>query len=333
MTATIAETYSELFHYTDIVGLKGIIESQTLWATHAAFLNDATEIRLFGGRLPEFLKPTIADGVAYLARIPTNKLLITQRGGDQAVIEEIATGTATGTFNAIFGNQDTLPYVEPFVTSFCTAATKQIAQHGLLSQWRGYAKNGGYAITFDTAALYTLLMAEAEKWPGHTLILNDAIYSDNEEKLRLELGSQIEEIKSSIREWMKIPPNPQSLENLYFPLIQCACRYKHWGFSEENEVRIISIRPHKELAKMHSAYAPEAMPKPRWNFIRAGTAIPCIHLFEGITRLPDKPLPITRIIVGPHRNKDERRLAVEDLLDQYHLDIEVSVSEIPYVDY
>lgn len=331
MPATIAETYPELFHYTDIAGLKGIIESQTLWATHAAFLNDATEIRLFKERLPEILKPAVADGTAELARIPANQSLITQRGGNQAVIEEIATGIATGTFNAIFGNQDTLPYVEPFVTSFCTAATKQIAEHGLLSQWRGYAKNGGYAITFDSAAFYTLLMVEAEKWPGHTLILNDVIYSDNEEKLRLELGPQIEEIKNSIREWMKIPPNLQSLENLYFPLIQCACRYKHWGFREENEVRIISIRPGKELAEVHRTHAPGVITKPCWNFIRAGTAIPCIHLFEGITRLPDKPLPITRIIVGPRQNKDERRRAVESLLEQHHLNIRVSVSEIPYI--
>jgi hypothetical protein len=31
----------ELYHYTGIHGLKGIVESQTLWATHYKYLNDA----------------------------------------------------------------------------------------------------------------------------------------------------------------------------------------------------------------------------------------------------------------------------------------------------
>ena len=34
----------ELYHYTGIHGLKGIIESQTLWATHYKYLNDAEEV-------------------------------------------------------------------------------------------------------------------------------------------------------------------------------------------------------------------------------------------------------------------------------------------------
>lgn len=332
MTATIAETYPELFHYTNIAGLEGIIRTQTLWATHAAFLNDATEIRLFAERLPTILKPTIADGISKLARIPANQSLIAQRGGTQEVTEEVAPQIVAAIFNAIFGNQTTSPYVEPFVTSFCTAATPLIAQHGLLSQWRSYAKNGGYAIVIDTARLESLLKEEAEKWPGNTLFGGDAIYSDDEDKLRLELGQLIEEINTAINQWLQIPPDLQSLENLFYPLIQCACRYKHWGFREENEVRIISIRPGKTLAKEHEARAP-GVTKPCRNFIRAGTAVPCIHLFEGITSLPDKPLPITQIIVGPHRNKGERALAVKNLLDQYHLDIKVSVSKIPYVDY
>lgn len=331
MTATIAETYPELFHYTDIAGLEGILKNQTIWATHAAFLNDAREIRLFEERLPEILKPTITDGLAKLASIQANRSLISLRGGMQKVSEEVTPQIVAGMFNGLFGNQTTPPFVKAFVTSFCTAATTQIAEHGLLSQWRGYTKNGGYAITFNTAALYALLTEEAEKWPGHTLILNDVIYSDDDDKLRLELWQLIEEIKTAITQWLQVPPNPQALENICFPLIQCACRYKHWGFREENEVRIISIRPGKELAKMHSTYAPDTTTKPLSNFIRAGATVPCIHLFEGISQLPNKPLPITRIIVGPHQNKDERRRAVESLLAQYHLGIRVSVSEIPYV--
>ncbi|MGB9429581.1 MAG: DUF2971 domain-containing protein [Gammaproteobacteria bacterium] len=331
MTTTIAETYPELFHYTDIVGLKGIITSQTLWATHAAFLNDATEIRLFKERLPEILKPVVADGIAELARIPANQALIVQRGGNQKVVEESATGIATGMFNALLGTQDTPPFVEPFITSFCAATTEQIAQHGLLSQWRSYAKEGGYAIVFDTVGFDLLLKEEAAKWPTNTLFGGDVIYSDDEEKLRLELGQQIEDIKASITPWLRAPQNPAPLENIYPALIQCSCRFKHWGFREENEVRIIAALPGKELFDLQRAHSPTAIAKPRWNFVRGGTPVPCIHLFEEITRLPDKPLPITRIIVGPHQSRDGRRRAIESLLNHYHLDVKISVSEIPYV--
>lgn len=55
MEASISQTHPELFHYTGISGLEGIVKSQTLHATHAAFLNDAAEIRAFAVRLPEIL--------------------------------------------------------------------------------------------------------------------------------------------------------------------------------------------------------------------------------------------------------------------------------------
>ncbi|MCX2944386.1 hypothetical protein ORG37_14910 [Rahnella perminowiae] len=34
----------KIFHYTDLNGLKGIIESGSLWATHFSFLNDSNEL-------------------------------------------------------------------------------------------------------------------------------------------------------------------------------------------------------------------------------------------------------------------------------------------------
>jgi hypothetical protein len=33
-----------LYHYTDAGGLMGILESQRLWASNAAYLNDPTEL-------------------------------------------------------------------------------------------------------------------------------------------------------------------------------------------------------------------------------------------------------------------------------------------------
>jgi hypothetical protein len=43
VNTTIAESHPELFHYTGLQGLTGILTSQTLRATHALNLNDKTE--------------------------------------------------------------------------------------------------------------------------------------------------------------------------------------------------------------------------------------------------------------------------------------------------
>ena len=40
----VVKAHPELFHYTGTAGLKGIIESNSLWATYFADMNDAQEI-------------------------------------------------------------------------------------------------------------------------------------------------------------------------------------------------------------------------------------------------------------------------------------------------
>jgi hypothetical protein len=59
-------------------------------------------------------------------------------------------------------------------------------------------------------------------------------------------------------------------------------------------------------------------------------AVPYVNLFEGITQ-PGNNLPIKRIIVGPHPDKERRKLAVEKLLKQNGINADVSMSAIPYL--
>jgi Protein of unknown function (DUF2971) len=299
MAAHLAATHPELFHYTGIRGLEGIVTSQTLWATHAAFLSDAAEIRAFQARLLEILRPWVASRVEALIRTtPANQALVDQVGGKAKAIEEIMTGIANGIYGALLGTEGTEPFAEPYITSFCSPATKDIAQHGLLSQWRGYGQAGGYAIVFNTSRLDLLLKEEAEKW-RYDLFRGDVIYSsDSDTKLRVEFGEDLDALAASIAEFLNTAGAPESLESTYYPLIRCACRYKHWGFHEEEEVRIVAIPQNREVFAAEKTRGLVATEKPRKVFFRDGTAVPCIHLFEGITHLPDKPLPITRIIVA-----------------------------------
>jgi hypothetical protein len=47
--------------------------------------------------------------------------------------------------------------------------------------------------------------------------------------------------------------------------------------------------------------------KPKKHFIRSSTAVPYINLFESTPHSPAKLLPIKRIIIGPHQEKEKRK--------------------------
>jgi hypothetical protein len=115
-----------LYHYTDSGGLVGILESQTLRATDARYLNDALELE-HGCRL-----------VDHVLREKWRSLPRSERRGVTPAITLFLDMALT---DRLFD-----PY-EPgrfaFVTCFCE-------EGNLLSQWRAYADRGaGYSIGFS----------------------------------------------------------------------------------------------------------------------------------------------------------------------------------------
>ncbi|MFO1205708.1 MAG: hypothetical protein U1E63_08295 [Burkholderiales bacterium] len=70
MEKSLVEAHPYLYHYTTAEGLKGIVESQQLWATNIAYLNDAEEhIGFFDRRLTHLLDQPIRDA-ATETRLP-----------------------------------------------------------------------------------------------------------------------------------------------------------------------------------------------------------------------------------------------------------------------
>ena len=104
----------------------------------------------------------------------------------------------------------------------------------------------------------------------------------------------------------------------YYSFIGCISRYKHHSFKEENEVRIFCapiIKNEKNLKLAKRKFR-----------TKGGKLIPYIELFNST----DIILPIERIIVGPHRDKESRASALRVKLR--NTNIEVTTSDIPYVD-
>jgi hypothetical protein len=112
LTTSLAKEHPELFHYTGIAGLEGIIKSQTLRATHPAFLNDAMEFRAFEARLAELLRsPSEKFLVNSVERAQANKALIEQRGGMEKATEELMAGIVTGIYNTLLGTSSSPAYI------------------------------------------------------------------------------------------------------------------------------------------------------------------------------------------------------------------------------
>jgi hypothetical protein len=111
-----------IYHYTNDVGLKGILESGTAWLTDMFDLNDPSEVRHGFSHAVNILNARAASGP------PESKLFARQFEA----------------FNAEGGIQAAAHY---FVCSFS-------ANGDDLGQWRAYADNGrGYALGFDAKVI------------------------------------------------------------------------------------------------------------------------------------------------------------------------------------
>lgn len=339
-----SEVYSSLYHYTTFNGLMGILTSQSLWATHYKFLNDSTEIVLFKEKLGQLLYPHIlGEYKRQFAKLPRKKQF-TISPEEFCKVAKADTVIFIDTLYRVTGD-------EIYIISFCGNRKDDtyINRNGILSQWRGYGSDGGFAIEFDTKKLEIKLKEDEEdKYDYDFWHISDVVYSNNDQKFKEEIAESglLEHIGEYVQHMIqKLIPAQNNVGILdatkaYPAFIQCISRYKHHGFTEENEVRIVTLpaiqneKRVKEARKMKHPLSPE---KQRKFLQKNGKHTPYIELFrksdtallsENIKQ-SDITLPIKRIIVGPHKDKDVRTASLRTMLR--NTDIEVHLSDIPYI--
>jgi DUF2971 family protein len=215
-----------LYHYTDAQGLLGIVQSQQLWASNAAFLNDSTEVTYIRGVLAEVAeefrdehavtatsREYAVDSIAGTGRFPPTEA----RTASVISILEAAPTIAGRVFDV-------------YVSCFCEWGD-------LLSQWRGYpSSGGGYALG---------LRPESIRRGGG--VLRRVIYDEEEQqRLLYDLQAPIVEAMASA--------NPEEGKDLWDWLVrdhltrvsarleECSFCFKHPGFTEESEWRLVSLR-------------------------------------------------------------------------------------------
>lgn len=195
---------SIIYHYTGIDGLKGILQSQSLWATDFHFSNDYTELLIFG-------------------RLLGNELLLRS----DAITKKIVHSVLNGIYGLLENMGDHLA-LQIYISSFSKKGD-------LLSQWRGY---GRYAIGFDYKELDALRSKEFHQY-GNSFafsFFDDVVYGV-EDRIPQVLEKDVDEILNVL------PQYGSHEENKRFQFIEkffrCMCRFKHQGFQEENEYRLV----------------------------------------------------------------------------------------------
>ncbi|HME45628.1 MAG TPA: DUF2971 domain-containing protein [Syntrophorhabdales bacterium] len=322
-----SDVYETLYHYTTWSGLLGILKTQTLWATHYRFLNDYSEIALFRNKLVVFLRPYVAEQYRKLVeQSPHLEQQISEEGGMDQIVQHDTEVFVDAQYHA---TRD-----EIYILSFCGQhSNPHVNDNGLLSQWRGYGASGGFALVLNAYKLEGLLAAEYEKFEYSTMHLSDVVYSDNESRLKEELSESLSILASDVKGFFD--PAKSSAEERaaavkgYTAFVTCISRYKHCGFSEENEVRAVVLpaivnRAYTEWAQKNSfTLKPEKERKFRH---KNGQLVPYTELFG----FADMKLPIERIIVGPHKEKEARAATLRVMLR--NTGIEITSSDIPFAE-
>lgn len=221
---------------------------------------------------------------------------------------------------------------EIYVCSFCGQNTDpNINENGLLSQWRGYGVGGGFALMFDTLLLEELLEKEVRSNRYRFVSIADIVYSDDDERLNDEFSEDLAVLASDVEKLFTIQMSGGKAGDANFcgfvPFVNCISRYKHHGFKEENEVRIVALPMTSEEDKlMEKEPVGKEIKKKERKFRNQGDErVPYIELFRNI----EEKLPIKKIIVGPHKNKDKRVSTLRTMLQDY--EIEITCSDIPFV--
>ncbi|PCI97342.1 MAG: hypothetical protein COB14_09220 [Alphaproteobacteria bacterium] len=325
MADKVSDEYEYLYHYTDFKGLCGILDDKCLWATHFRFLNDESELQLFKEELKKYLEPIVREEYKkFIDQDPNAKTFLknSNLNFDQMVQHE------TNMYAKLLCNSygtnkndgmDSPIYITSFSGESKTNETNQ-NEDGFLSMWRSYGRDGGFAIILNTTELERSFKKEVHDF-SQGGVLGRAVYSHQHEVFQQEFSEGIEHIKNYVRDMIKSgiynnePEELPGTEDAFKAVISCMSRFKHQGFVEENEVRAVILRHdttegEQEIKEIHFRESD-------------GYKIPYIKLFE------DQRLPIAKIIVGPHKDKEKRAAFLITKLKG--TGIEVTVSDIPYI--
>jgi hypothetical protein len=192
-----------LYHYTDVDGLMGILNSESLRATRRDFLNDESELKYS----VDFIRNALAD-----------MLLL---GDDVEKILKIA-------LNA---NLDLIETMGIYVTAFSR-------RKDCLEMWKGYTDNGGYSIEFDRQELLSQLPRTDSFYALVDIVYDEAI---QKERVRSQVEEWRNEVIARSEELLpRLTSNVVRFDDVIpaSDILHLVLSFKHPKFSYEAEARL-----------------------------------------------------------------------------------------------
>jgi hypothetical protein len=314
----------ELYHYTNVYGLKGILENASFWATHFEYLNDGLEI-------------TYGDDLIC-------RLLLERQ---QSLGEN---STARKVYEQIVSPRDPSPSITKrfgydfYVISFS-------ANGDLLDQWRAYGADGnGYSIGIKPYELN-------EKVSGAVVLTSKddklnffrVLYSQQAQKdfISTVLDTVEKELEPA-GQYQLIPEqldaNTEGGQNalnaiadaLVGNLLDFALMFKHPAFENEQEVRLLK----KRFGRVVSAGLDDSALEGVKFRTTANQLVPYIEIPFYARQQPQNDvrssiqLPLKRINLGPKHDKKSQQSLEMYLQSIGYADPETMpelyISEIPY---
>lgn len=207
-----------LFHYTSVMGIKGIIESNSIWATDAQYLNDAQELK--------FGRTELYD--AMIAR--AEELFPLSQPSDGSANNSMATILRIAADQITRGSDVDLDLRQQhyvYVACFCE-------EGDLLGQWRAYGASGGFAIGFQSDALAETAL------PNEVVRLEQVLYG---EPAKSEMISRV------VPEIAPRPKNHPANQGYYQArrvALPALATVKNEAFAEEREWRLLVVGARKQ---------------------------------------------------------------------------------------
>jgi hypothetical protein len=307
-----------LFHYTTASGLVGILQKNELWFTAAHCLNDESELDIGQKLLREELVKTTHELIK--ARDPRIEVF-NQRGMD------IFDSKLPQTFADMFFSQ-LFEKITVFISCLCSATNRADFEHGLLSQWRGYGPDGGYAIQFSKRKL----IAQIGKMNGTTTPTFMRVNYDPESELRKKLEHHLSPFLASYQDFLTTLAQPveklwvgavdtNSLKHLTLESLSALMDYlvytKSHHFSEEREWRLAQ----------HRTLSLDEDKKTVSFLVRNGLIVPYVKTDPARFNVVSC---IEGIIVGPNSRMDARLASTSQVVSTIGAKIPIRPSGIPF---
>jgi hypothetical protein len=296
--------HPELYHYTKAAAFEGVVGSQMLWCSHYREMIDADEIRLMRDLLPPAVAPRM-DAIVEKRNRAMRRFWNASGGGARTARDLVDT-----LYAATFDGKAAYSALDAYLFSFSTHAedTAFDREHGIRSQWDGYAGPEGYCLVFDIKEMAEMLGREMDARYWARLTLDPVRYADRPiEEIFPEL------VNASADTLRQFIDGVRSPEMAVPEFLAGATLLKGADYKPEREIRIVAMPGTAKLAKYAAKEFPNKFdataPLPQIRS-RPETGNRYIALFDGL----GLRLPIKRVIVGPGARQEERAARARSML-------------------